>query len=104
MMDKKSALLRQVWKATTSEVFLIHSSNWMESDAWMQGGKAGTNPKLLVVTEKRENGVSFPGSDLCVFLRVAYLPNHNNVACLPTVWHGYRLCGTSLRYEGRGNR
>ncbi len=55
-MDKKSALLRQVWKATTSEVFLIHSSNWMESDAWMQGGKAGTNPKLLVVTEKRENG------------------------------------------------
>ena len=76
----------------------------MESDAWLQGGKAGTNSKLLVVTEKRENGVSFPGSDLCVFLSVAYLPNHNNVARLPTVWHAYRPCGTSLRYEGRGNR
>ncbi len=69
-MGQKSALLRQVWKATTSRVVLIHSSNWMESDAWLQGGNAETNLKLLVVTENRGTGVYFPRSDLCVY------PNH----------------------------
>ncbi len=52
----------------------------MESDAWLQGGKAETNLKLLVVTKNRENGVYFPGSDLCVFLRVAHPPKYNRVA------------------------
>lgn len=67
MMGQKSALLRQVWKATTSRVVLLHSSNWMESDAWLQGGNAETNLKLLVVTENRANGVYFPRSDWCVY-------------------------------------
>ena len=79
-MGRNLAILGQVWKATTSEVVLIHSSNWMESDAWLQGGKAETNLKLLVVTKNRENGVYFPGSDLHVFLRVAHPPKHNRVA------------------------
>ena len=51
----------------------------MESDAWLQGGKAETNLKLLVVTENRANGVYFPGSDLHVFLRVAHPPKHNRL-------------------------
>ena len=52
----------------------------MESDAWLQGGKAETNLKLLVVTKNRENGDYFPESDLCVFLRVAHPPKYNRVA------------------------
>ena len=52
----------------------------MESDAWLQGGKARTNLKLLVVTENRKNGADSPESDLCVFLLVAHPPKHNRVA------------------------